>query len=105
MADPRRPKALDTLTGPGAAVRSVAFSPDGRTLAAGGDDETVRLWNVTDPDAATPVGEPLAGHTGLVHSVAFSPDGRTLASGSADDTVLALGRGRSTRTRHGSARR
>ncbi|MBQ1096286.1 PD40 domain-containing protein [Streptomyces sp. b94] len=87
VADPRRPKALDTLTGPGAAVRSVAFSPDGRTLAAGGNDDTVRLWNVTDPHAATPIGEPLAGHTGLVHSVAFSPDGHTLASGSEDDTV------------------
>ncbi|WP_410016896.1 WD40 repeat domain-containing protein [Streptomyces sp. PU10] len=68
-------------------MRSVAFSPDGRMLAAGGDDDKVHLWDVTDPAGAKPVGEPLTGHSGLIHSVAFSPDGRTLASGSADDTV------------------
>ncbi|CAM5332142.1 hypothetical protein STENM327S_01218 [Streptomyces tendae] len=67
VADPRRPEALDTLTGPTAAVRSVAFSPDGHTLAAGGDDEKVRLWDAADPRRPEPVGAPLAGHSGLVH--------------------------------------
>jgi serine/threonine protein kinase/dipeptidyl aminopeptidase/acylaminoacyl peptidase len=65
-------------------VTSVAFSPDGTTLASGSYDNTIRRW-----DAATgkPLGEPLRGHEDWVTSVAFSPDGTTLASGSDDKTI------------------
>ena len=65
-------------------VTSVAFSPDGTTLASGSRDNTVRLW-----DAKTVKRKQIfAGHTDMVTSVAFSPDGTTLASGSDDGTVL-----------------
>ncbi|HWR49429.1 MAG TPA: hypothetical protein VN327_17730, partial [Pseudonocardiaceae bacterium] len=66
----------------------MAFSPDGRTLATASDDQTVILWDLTNPARPTRLGSPLTGHTGIVESVAFSPDGRTLATASDDRTVI-----------------
>ena len=67
-------------------VLSLAFSPDGSTLAgdSGLFDGTIRLWDVdTGQEKVT-----LAGHANPVSSVAFSPDGQALASGSYDGTIL-----------------
>ena len=62
---------------------SVAFSPDGRILAAGCENGTVMLWDTE----SWSVIRMLEGHSSSVSSVAFSPDGRTLASGSGDNTI------------------
>lgn len=47
----------------------------------------MQLWDLTDPNHAGRLGQPLLGHTDNVLGVAFSSDGRTLLSGSADATV------------------
>ncbi|KAG8837169.1 hypothetical protein FRC18_009893 [Serendipita sp. 400] len=65
-------------------VISITFSFDGRRIASGSSDETIRLW---DAETGQALGEPLRGHKGAVRSVAFSPDGRRVASGSEDVTI------------------
>ncbi len=70
--------------GAGPAINSIAFSPNGQTLAAGNAGDVVRLWNVAGRRV---IGPALTGPEGIVTSVAFSPSGATLAAGSTDQTV------------------
>ena len=72
------------LGGNAKGINSVAFSPDGKTLASG-VGYTIILWDMV---TKRPIGQPLMGHTAFVSSVAFSPDGKTLASSSFDNTVI-----------------
>ena len=63
-------------------VRSVAWGPDGKNIASGSNDKTIKVWNAQTGQCVSTltVGSP-------VYSVAFSPDGTKLASGSFDKTV------------------
>jgi hypothetical protein len=74
----QQPRLRDTL-GAGHAddVLCVAFAPDGKTLASGSKDTTIKLWDV----ASEKVTATFKGDGRPVNSVAFSPDGKTLASG------------------------
>ncbi|MBL8470398.1 MAG: PD40 domain-containing protein [Rhodocyclaceae bacterium] len=73
------------LWGMQGAAATVAFSPDGKLIAAAGADGRVLLW---DAETRKPVGQPLAGHARRVASIAFSPDGKLLASAGADANVI-----------------
>jgi WD40 repeat protein len=71
------------LSGHTSAVRSIAWSPDGRCIASGSWDHTIRLW---DPASGTCT-HTLTGHSNVVSSIAWSPDGHCLASDSYDHTI------------------
>jgi WD40 repeat protein len=76
-------RCVHTLVGHSSAVTSVAFSPDGATLASGSEDKTIEIWKLD-------VGKrwyTLTGHSDWVTCVAFSPNGATLASGGRDKMI------------------
>ncbi len=73
-------KERRTLQGHLRYVWKVVFSPDGRYLASGSWDSTIKVWDLEAPASAEPV--TLRGHAGFILDLAFSPDGRRLASGS-----------------------
>jgi WD40 repeat protein/energy-coupling factor transporter ATP-binding protein EcfA2 len=96
-------REYNRLKGHDGSVYSVSFSSDGKTLATGSEDKTIKLWNVeTGEEIGT-----LSGHNGSVYSVSFSSDGKTLATGSEDKTIklwnVETGEEIGTLTRHPSS--
>jgi WD40 repeat protein len=81
--DPSTGKLVRRLEGFDAAT-AFAFSPDGRTVATGGTDSTVRIWELATGQQRFK----LDGHLGLVAGLTYTPDGKTLISGAVDSTAL-----------------
>jgi WD40 repeat protein len=83
IRNPLPTNLLSTLRGHKKTVYSVDFSPDGKILASGSRDNTIKLWDVkTGQELST-----LTGHGNSVFSVAINPQGNILASGSKDRTI------------------
>jgi len=77
--------SIQTLKGHKDWVRSVAFSPDGKTIASGSCDNIIKIW--TKKSDAWELIQDLTGHKDCIYSVAFSPDGKIIVSGSWDKTI------------------
>jgi predicted Ser/Thr protein kinase len=80
---PATARFAGTLSGMTGDANTVSFSPDGKTVAAAGEDQIVRLWNVA---GRTPAGS-LTGHGDTLFATAFSPDGKTLAAAGYNNRV------------------
>jgi len=70
-----------TLTGHSSSVSSVAIGPDGKTLASGSRDKTIKIWSLETFREIATLKHGWFWSENSVESVAFSPDGKTLASG------------------------
>ncbi|KAJ8133537.1 hypothetical protein O1611_g93 [Lasiodiplodia mahajangana] len=90
---------IQTLEGHQGQIMSIAISPDGRWLASGSDDYTIKIWDVVVGACI----QTFEGHNRGILSIAVSSDGRWLASGSSDRTIKIwdLSMGVCTRTLEG----
>jgi len=82
-ADPGTLSSVTILEGQQGSVDALAFSADGKLLAGGGSDKTVRVWDCSDCRSRAI----LKGHTGFVCGLAFAPNQQVVASAAADGSV------------------
>ncbi len=76
-------KEQNRLLGHTRDIATVAFSADGKYIATGSYDTTVKIWNSQGKELQT-----LKGHTDVVTGVGFSPDGKYIATASIDKTLI-----------------
>lgn len=76
-------RTLSGHSGIFAGIRAIAIAPDGKILASGSEDYTIKLWNLTKKTEICT----LSGHSHFVRSLVFTPDGKTLISSGDDKTV------------------
>ena len=79
---------LERYEGHSDSVYSVAFSPDGKSLASGSLDKTLKIWDLSECRSRSRCKSVLSGHSDFVLSVAYSGDGNCLVSGSKDRSVV-----------------
>jgi WD40 repeat protein len=87
LLDATASTAATRILGSEGAMQSIAITHDGRVMAAGGGDQTVRLWRLGKRSRATPLGEALTGPRDTIFTVAFSPNAAVLAAGGGDRAV------------------
>ncbi|WP_354635423.1 WD40 repeat domain-containing protein [Planktothricoides raciborskii] len=79
---------IDTLSGHTDRVRTLAISSDGLTLASGGNDQTIKIWNLSPKnERSTYLKSTLTDHIGAIYALAFLPNQNILISGSSDWTI------------------
>jgi WD40 repeat protein len=76
-------KLLRSFTGHTQDILTIKFSPDGRSLATGSVDRTIKTWDVKTGQVL----QTLTGHFDRINSIGYSPDGTLLVSGSGDETI------------------
>lgn len=74
---------IDTFIGHSDSINSIAITPNGKIIASGSEDNTIRLWDLNTGECLAT----LDGHEAGVRTIAISPDGQLLVSGSADKTI------------------